>query len=325
MFFQEHLSRFAARTAAGLVAIAALASCGGGTYQVNTFIPARIITFGDESNKLSTAQGLKYSINAISSETGQIDCSLYPLWTQTLAAAYSLVYSNCNTEAVPSPDAIDYSTLDATVDDVANQVAAFQSGDSFNSNDMVTIWVGTHDLLTDYNSNGSSGDTATLTADMSAVGVTLANLVNSITNTGAKVILLTIPDLGKSPFGATEQARGDFDRQAMLSDMTTAFNLALRGNIVNDGSKIGLVLVDDFVTNAVNSPGSYGLISSPNETAGCLSTAVLPKCTDNTLVTIESTSTTASSFLWADATHLGPTAHKQIGSTASSRAQSNPF
>ena len=325
MFFQEHLSRFAARTAAGLVAIAALASCGGGTYQVNTFIPARIITFGDESNKLSTAQGLKYSINAISSETGQIDCSLYPLWTQTLAAAYSLVYSNCNTEAVPSPDAIDYSTLDATVDDVATQVAAFQSGDSFNSNDMVTIWVGTHDLLTDYNSNGSSGDTATLTADMSAVGVTLANLVNSITNTGAKVILLTIPDLGKSPFGATEQARGDFDRQAMLSDMTTAFNLALRGNIVNDGSKIGLVLVDDLVHNAARNPTGYGMIALANQTAGCLDTAPLPTCTTDTLLDPSTGQVGNGSFMWADATHLGSVMQAQIGNQASSRAHSNPF
>ena len=60
MFSREHLSRVATRAAAGLVAIgalAALASCGGGTYQVSTFAPVRMLSFGDESSRLEGAQG----------------------------------------------------------------------------------------------------------------------------------------------------------------------------------------------------------------------------------------------------------------------------
>ena len=49
MSFRETLSRTTARVAAGLMAVAALASCGGGTYQVNEFVPARILSFGDEN------------------------------------------------------------------------------------------------------------------------------------------------------------------------------------------------------------------------------------------------------------------------------------
>src|SRR4051812_30783825 len=188
MFFQEHLGRVAARAAAGLVAIAALASCGGGTYQVHAFVPARILTFGDESNSLVTTQGLKYSINGLSSQTDLVDCNLYPLWTQVLANSYGIVYANCNVEAVPAPGATNLSTLNATVDDVVTQVTTFQTGDTFNGNDLVTIWVGMHDVLNDYSQNGSA-DQATLLTDMRASGANLASVVNQIAAAGAKVIL----------------------------------------------------------------------------------------------------------------------------------------
>ena len=170
MLFKEHLGRIAVRAVAGLVAGAALASCGGGTYQVRAFVPARILTFGDESNSLIGPQGLKYSINGLSTTTAQIDCSVNPLWTQVLATSYNISYSNCNTQGVASPSAFDFSTLNATVSDVVNQVAAFQSGDSFNPDDLVTIWVGAHDVLNEYQTNGSGDDVNALVDDMRARG-----------------------------------------------------------------------------------------------------------------------------------------------------------
>ncbi len=325
MFFQEHLSRIAARAVAGIVAVAALASCGGGTYQVTAFVPARILTFGDESNKLVGGQGLKYSINGLSTATNQVDCTLNPLWVQLLASSYSLVYANCNVEAVVSPAAIDLSTVNATVGDLVDQVSAFQAGDTFNGNDLVTIWVGAYDVLNDYKANGT-GDEPALLADMQAAGATLANTVNAIAATGAKVVLLTMPDMGVSPFAFAEQQRGDFDRQKLLSDMSNSFNLGLRSTIINDGSKIALVLVDDYTRNTVRSPGSFGLISVPNQSYACLDSAPLPTCTTDTLNPDPSTGLTATaSFLWADATHLAPSAHNYIGNQAVGRAHSNPF
>lgn len=326
MFFKEHLGRVALRAAAGLVAVVALASCGGGTYQVQAFVPARILTFGDESNMLSGAQGLKYSINGLSTTTGNIDCSVNPLWTQILANSYNISYANCNTQEVASPAAFDRSTLNATVDDTVKQVAAFQAGDAFQGNDLVTIWVGVHDVINEYQTNGSGDDATTLVNTMRGNGATLASLVNSIVATGAKVILLTVQDIGDSPFANTENQRGDFDRATLLSQMVAGFNNSLRSNIVNDGSKIGLVLVDDIVHNAVRSPGSYGLVTSSEFTQGCETLAPLPTCTADTLVTDTATNKNSSSiWLWADATHLAPTAHTQIGNSAVSRAHSNPF
>jgi len=328
MFFQEHLSRVAARAAAGIAAVAALtalASCGGGTYQEQPFVPARILTFGDESSRLEGAQGLKYSINGISSATLQIDCTQNPIWTQLLANSYNLVYADCNVNASNETNAIDLTTVNATVNDVAQSVAAFQAGDTFNSNDLVTIWVGMHDVLNDYEANGS-GDESPLLSDMNASGSTLAGIVNQIAAAGAKVILLSIPDMSDTQFAYTESQRGDFNRLQVLSDMSTQFNLGLRTNIVNDGSKIGLVLVDDIVRNMVRSPGSYGLIQLDNQSFGCLTSAPLPTCTTETLNNDPSTGQPANAaFLWADPTHLGSVGQTQIGNQAVGRAHANPF
>ena len=328
MLFNERLGRIVTRAALGVAAagaLVALASCGGGTYQQETFVPARILSFGDESSRLEGAQGLKYSINGISTATLQIDCSQNPIWNQALAHSYSLVFADCNVNASFETDAVDLTTVDGTVDDVVNKVAAFQAGDTFNGNDLVTIWVGMHDVLAEYQAN-ATGDESVLLTDMNEQGQKLAGVVNAIAAAGAKVILLTIPDMSYTPYGYVESQRGDFDRAKLLSDMSTQFNLGLRSNILNDGSKIGLVLVDDLVRNATRSPGSYGLISLPNQTYGCLDSAPLPSCTPDTLRNDPSTGQQAtSSFLWADATHLGNVLQTQIGNQAVSRAHSNPF
>ena len=329
MFFREHLSRVAVRAAAGLVAmgaLAALASCGGGTYQVTSFAPARELVFGDESSRLEGAQGLKYSINGLSSSgNGQTDCTVAPIWTQALANSYGLVFADCNVNAASDTNAIDLTTVNATVDDVVNSVQAFQAGDTFNYNDIVTIWVGMHDVLNEYEANGT-GDETTLLADMKSQGATLAGVVNQIANAGGKVILLTIPDMSYTPFAYVESQRGDFDRLQLLSDMSTQFNLGLRSNIINDGSRIGLVLVDDLVRNATRNPGSLGLTALSNQTYGCLDTAPLPTCTTDTLRADPTTGQVATgSFMWADATHLGSVMQAQIGSQAVGRAHANPF
>ena len=328
MIFNRHARRFAAQAVAGIAAIGALATlaaCGGGTYQQQSFVPARVLTFGDESSRLQGPQGLKYSINGVDQGTQLVDCNLFPIWTQAVANSYGLVYSNCNENASFETNAIDFTTVNATVADVVNSVAAFQAGDTFNGNDLVLIWVGMHDILDDYAANASADETVPL-ADMNAAGTTLAGVVNQIARAGGKVLLLTVPDFSDSPFGYTEAQRGDFDRAKLLSDMTTQFNLGLRSNIINDGSEIGLVEVDTLVRNAARSPGSFGLVALANQSYGCLDTAPLPTCNDTTLRNDPSTGQPAQqAFMWADATHLGSTLQAQIGSQAQGRAHANPF
>jgi phospholipase/lecithinase/hemolysin len=328
MLFKERLGRIAMRAVTAMAAagaLAALASCGGGTYQQQAFVPARLLVFGDESSRLEGAQGLKYTINGISPITLQSDCTVNPIWTQALANSYGLTFANCNPNAAFETDAVDNTSVNGTVADVVQKVAAFNAGDTFNGNDLVAIWVGMHDILNDYQAN-ATGDETGLLQDMRDQGAALAAVVNGIANAGAKVIIVTVPDMSDTPFAYLESARGDFDRMKLLSDMSTQFNVGLRSNLLNDGSKIGLVLADDLVRNGVRSPGSFGLINFDNQSYGCLDSAPLPNCSTDTLRDDPSTGQLATaSFLWADATHLGSVMQAQIGSQAVGRAHSNPF
>jgi len=324
MLFQSQLAR-AVRAAAGactLVALAALASCGGGTYQVRTYLPQRLLSFGDESSLL-LPDGSKYSINGVNATTHLQDCTVNPLWFQSLAATYGMVYPECNPEAAASPAAHSYATVGATVDDIANALNAFSGSDSFTPNDLVTIYIGTHDVLAVYAESASADETAAL-AEMRSRALIVANQVNAIVGTGAKVLLLTIPDMGASPFAVLENERGDFDRALLLSHMTQEFNRTMRSNIINDGSKIGLVLVDDYIAGAVRSPLSFGLLTTT--IAACLDTAPLPSCTTDTVNTeVNGNAAVPTQFLWADATHLGSAANSTIGAQAVSRVRTNPF
>ncbi len=323
MRFQQQLARLVTRVATGVLAAAVLASCGGGTYQGQAFKPARILSFGDENSLLVPPDGAKYSINGISTTTDLVDCTVLPMWFQILATSYTMVYPECNPEGDTAPAARSLAAVGATVDDVGAQVDNFATTEGFAGNDLVTIYAGVNDLLQVY-ASGAGGDNTGLLVEMRARAVTLANIVNNLTATGAKVLLLTIPDMGDSPFAQTENERGDFDRVTLLSQMSDAFNRSLRSAIINDGSKIGLVLVDDFVHNAARSPLSYGLTSY--NIAGCVDTAPLPSCTTDTIVSDPLTGVAnAAQYLWADATHLSAVAQQQIGNQAVTRAHSNPF
>ena len=326
MVLHRQLARIATRLVAGLLVAAGLASCGGGTYQVQAFQPARLLNFGDENSLLVGTDGLKYSVNGLNSTTQQLDCTQFPMWFQVLATSYNLTYAECNPEGQTQPQAHTYATVGATVDDVATQVNTFFTTDSFAPDDLVTVYAGVNDLLQVY-ATAYDGNQEDILVQMRARGEQLGGVINQIANAGAKVLVFTIPDLGYSPFATAEQQRGDFDRQALLVKMTDAFNKGLRLTILNDGSKIGLVLVDDFVHAANRSPLSYGLTWIT--VSACLESAPLPSCKnqesdirvdDETLQTHN-----ASAFLWADATHLGPVGNQQIGNQAVSRAHNNPF
>ncbi|MGI9153921.1 MAG: hypothetical protein ACR2IY_08615, partial [Rubrivivax sp.] len=70
--------RHALMAAAACVLALGLASCGGGTSQVETFAPLRLITLGDEMSAF-TADGRKYAVNALAADGTTPDCKTLPL------------------------------------------------------------------------------------------------------------------------------------------------------------------------------------------------------------------------------------------------------
>lgn len=305
---------------AGTLVLAMLASCGGST-QVERYVPKRLIVLGDETSVLNT-DGSKYSINSTVSVTDlTLDCSTRPLWVQVLANVYGLVFAQCNPAGL-AVTGLMFATPAAKVADIASQ--AGQMG-PLTSSDLVTVLAGANDVLAQYARYPGVSEQQ-LAAELEMTGTALAAQVNAIAEAGGKVLIATVPDLGLSPFAIAQKAANtDTDRAALLSRLTFRLNAKLRANIINDGRRIGLLLADELIQTDVKFPATYGYVNVI--AAACLSSAVLPACTTNTLqpATTDVAAASASTWLWADATHLSSGGHNQLGALAATRTAGNPF
>lgn len=323
----------AARHAAGFVTAALLlTACGGGGEQVERFQPTRLIAFGDETSviddNLNDANGRKYAVNWATAASGATpetrDCKQLPIWIQTLATAYGLVFGQCNPAPAATATALIQARVGVASSDVQDQVDDFlAAGNSFGGKDLVTVLAGQNDILAQYNAVQAGTVTSdAAVATLEAAGTALAAQVNRIGRAGGKVIISTVPDMGLTPFAVAQGAT----QAALLSHLTARFNSKLRVGLVNDGRMIGLVLMDEIVQSIVK--GGSMVSADP----ACASTPILPDCSTLTLNTTITTtmptaptSATVGSWLWSDTTHLGVGGHSALGSAALTRASNNPF
>lgn len=299
-------------------ALALLSGCGGGTTQIQPFAPTRIISFGDESS-LVQADGTKYTVNAFKVNTKDLDCRLNPMWTQAVAAQFGLVFPQCNPDAVASPKGIMYAAVGAKVADVTSRIDAHLASDSFGAKDLVTVLVGMNDVLELYSQFPTKSRDA-LINEAKARGAALGDQVNRIAGAGGRVLISTIYDMGLTPFALNEKLnKPDIDRAVFLDDLSSAFNVAMRLKLVNDGRLIGLVLTDETIQQAARFPALTGYTDVTH--AACKAEVAAPACTADTLVTNGSPTT----WLWATDTLLSPQGQSRIGSVARQRAVNNPF
>lgn len=304
---------------ATLAGAALIAGCGGGgTAQIDPFKPTRIIAFGDQGGAV-LQNGKKYTINGINSDTQQIDCRLNPVWSQVLASGFRLVYPQCNNDFVALPQGIMYAAAGDKVADVQAKIDAHLGNDRFGPKDLVGIFVGVNDILELYRQFPAVSRDS-LINEAKARGKLLADQANRIANANGRVLVATVFDVGLTPFGQGEkQQQTDIDRAVFLDDLSAAFNTAMRLNLINDGRRIGLVLVDETVQQMSRFPGAFGFSNVTQ--AACRSDIAITDCTANTLQPDAS----ATAWLWAGDTVLGPTAQQRIGQSALTRAVNNPF
>jgi outer membrane lipase/esterase len=303
---------------AALISASLMAACGGSTSQVEKFVPARLLSFGDELNYL-TDDGHKYSVNALSTTDKSLACDLAPLWVQYLATTqYAKVFGQCPGTGT-DPSAFRLSTASARVDDLVTQVSGYIAGSGFQNTDLVTILVGMHDVLDAYNQyNG--GNEADLETQLNAKGELLGNQVKRIVGSGARVIISTVPDLGLTPFALAEKANKGDDRPTVLTNLTEAFNKSMRLSLSDQsGATVGLVIADDLTRSMVRVPSAYGLV----DVTQAVCTVALPNCTTDTVITaaVDKSST----FMWADDLHPGATFHLQMGLSAVRLVNTLPF
>lgn len=307
--------------ASAVVAASLLAGCGGGTSQVDAFVPKRLLVFGDELSVL-TSEGLKYSPNFVN-EAGQLDCRSNPLWVQSLAAHYNMVFAECNPDFSASPDGRMLAVAGATTDGLATQIQTFTSGDSIRSTDLATVLVGMNDVLEAYAAYPAE-DEAVLVRRVQAAGERAAARVNELAAAGARVLVATAPDMGLTPFAKSEEEQFGNVRSRLLTTLSESFNRSMRLALVNDGSKIGLLLLDDLLRSMVKVPGAYRLADVVKPV--CSTDVTLPNCSNQTLISSDNSPTpNVSTYLWADAKHPSVGLHSYLGNQAITRANNNPF
>jgi hypothetical protein len=333
--------------AAGLVLLLLLAACGGGT-QVERFVPTRLLVFGDENSVIDdsdvatpgdrTANGRKHTVNGLTSATPPLpDCGLNPIWTQYLIGMWGLTVPQCNPRGVATTSRI-FAQAGAGVDDLAAQIDA---AGAMGGKDISTVFAGANDIFALYAQYPGVGEDA-LIAQARARATTLAAQIARIVRAGSKVVFVTLPDLGATPFAAKQNAAfPGQDRSGLLRRLTTAFNSRLRTDVSSpssasfiDGHQGVQVLADELfrtIVNTVNTAPSSStyLNASVGVCDPALAASVLD-CTGSTILTATSTPALAgggsvSNYLWADDKHLSPGGHAALGSTAANRTNSNPL
>jgi lysophospholipase L1-like esterase len=322
------------RGALGCAAVAALTllavACGGSTETTTHFHASRIVAFGDESSLLVDSgdhNARKFSVNATVFDTDQtIVCALNPLWIQGVGNIYGLVFPECNNGTPPvfAPVSRIRAAFGARAADLGAQIDAQQAESPLGAGDLVTVMIGANDVLALYAQYPAQSEDQ-LVATAEAAGTETGRQVNRLTDLGAKVLLSTIFNMGVTPFAASERAaHADTDRAALLTHISSRYNALLRATIVNDGRKIGLVLMDEFVTDVSTIPGAGGFTNFTDPVCDLTKSQLTPPssldCTAQTFV-----SGGSAVFLWADNLHLSATGQSSLASLAISRAQNNPF
>lgn len=315
-----------------LLASGLLASCGGGGTQVNTFVAKRVIALGDETSVINAADGSKYTVNAVlTTDNTKFDCASSPIWVQSVAALYGLVFPQCKGD-VPAPASRIWATNHATVADLATQIAQQTSEGGFASDDLVTVLVGANDIVAQFNTYPRVPESQ-LISNLKQAGATLAAQVNSLAERGAKVLVSTTPDLGRAPLAGDRSSGSTNVNPGVLTRLSAAFNDGLLGSLNNDGRKIGLVQLDAYVQAADASRAAGGSLYINTTLGACLPTALPPACTTLTLGTDAAaippptvvSPANGASWLWADAIHLSAGGQSGLGAIAITRARNNPF
>jgi outer membrane lipase/esterase len=314
----RHLALIVSLGAAGL-----LAACGGGT-QVEKFVPTRLLALGDENSVLVDSgdhNARKYTVNTIPASTSTPDCKTGTIWVQYLAVTRGLVFPECNygTGAVTDPPSRIYARPDAKVGDLDAQIAAHGGLGNFRDSDLVAIFIGVNDVIEQFEKLDDLGE-AQVVANIETLGDRLAAKVNALASTGARVLVLAVPDLSYTPYAARAEATRPGSLQ-LLSRLSKRFNTRLGFSIIQDGHLIALMKANDVVQSLVQNVGINVLVNVTDPVCDATKAASVLDCTTGTLVTDGS----ATTWLWADDRHLSPAGHSFLGQAAATQVDRNPF
>lgn len=177
------------------------------------------------------------------------------------------------------------------------------STSSFADNDLVMLWGGANDLLTQ--ATLVSGGTITpdaAAANMATAATQLKAGIDRLTAAGAKnIIVLTIPDVTATPYGAS-LGGANSSAGLLLRSLQSAFNTTLSSGL---SSSRAIVFDSSRLLGAIiANPTAYGF-NAPNA-------ATAKACTGSSLTCLQGVNTVgdASQYIFADDIHPTATAHQ---------------
>lgn len=345
-FFPVALSNTARRLGVVLVtslAAVTLASCGGGT-QAKKFVPESLVVFGDEFS-LVKPNGATYGINLpiTFNSASRYSCNDFPNWVLYFSA-YTLIDFKFPTECpdwlgagsksavmlandpgdvrVDNDTSVALAVTNAGVDAVLNTINGNLG--ILNDRTMVTVSVGRADVVQAYRQFLASPTSLTaLEANLKELGKRFSRGLVPIANRGARIMLLLQPGLGDSPLAKSDSVNL-VRNKAALKALSKSLNqgIELGASIAGiTGQQLSLVRLDDVMDVVVANYASYLLNNI--DAAACVSAqSSAPLCLSTDTLAASDASTT---YLWADATHVGPAIQGTFSTYVISASQRNPF
>lgn len=175
------------------------------------------------------------------------------------------------------------------------QVEALMHNHELTPNDLVTVWIGANDIIAAATDPTLGGVSFVIQA-----ATTMKREVARLTRSGAKVIVISIPDIGATPLGLNSPS----DVAKALTELTKVFNGATRGvaNFQN------VTLIDSnqlyqqlLLSGEFDNTGIYcNTIIDPNNVCGSATNPLQVKHPEPPLV-------------YADPIHPSNAAHRWIG------------
>lgn len=185
--------------------------------------------------------------------------------------------------------------LAAVLPPVADQVTGYLARGPVDPDALVAVWAGANDIFAQMSAVGAGGSVAAAQAATIAAATDLSTQIGRLQAAGARnMIVISVPDIGKTPFGAS----GGANQAALASGLTTAYDTVLAARLAGrnllyfDGVKLFAAILQN--------PTAYGFT---NTTVPACGTASSLGCVPGAA---------ANGALFADGVHPSSAAHRVI-------------
>jgi outer membrane lipase/esterase len=242
--------------------------------------------------------------------TGLFTTNPGPIWVSVLADRYGLTagpanqggtdYAQGGARVTQLPGVPDMPPTGSAVP-IATQVTQFLGAGVVNPNALYSVWGGANDIFYQLGAFQQGAITqAQLQANVAAAATELAAQVARLDAAGARnIVVLSVPDIGKSPFGtASGQA-------AQITALTALYNSTLNASL--QALDVQAIVISPFalLNEVAANPAAYGFSNATGTACGTTPSLL---CTPANLVAPDA----AQTYVFADGVHPTTGAHNIV-------------